>query len=248
MQPAGVSKSLTRSARLYALECLTRGPLGTELESADQLFGRVRRDRIEVVADCLCVANALGEASHLEGAPRLSINVHAATLCQDAEFPSFLFRTAQQHGISLGGLLLEIVEYAPSLQGKHFMKAIADVREKGFGIALDDIGAGHSNYRRILDCRPDYFKIDRYFVHGANGDQYRRAVLESIAELGRKVGAKVIAEGVEDMQDLGTLAEVGIDLAQGFLFSRPLHSTQLLESPFLAGESLTPQEADQRSG
>ncbi len=134
-------------------------------------------------------------------------------------------------------LTLEIVEYSTSFCKATFLGALDKLRGAGISIALDDIGAADSNYRRILECRPDYFKIDRYFVHGAYGDVYRQAVLESVADLGRKLGARVIAEGVEEMKDLHTLAEAGIDLVQGFLFSRPLPSEELRDRGLLGGEA-----------
>src|SRR6266705_2043553 len=63
---------------------------------------------------------------------------------------------------------------------------------QGSNAARDDVGLGHSNYGMMLDTQPEYLKIDRYFVHGAFGDLHRRAVLDSIAQLGLKLGARVV--------------------------------------------------------
>ncbi len=85
----------------------------------------------------------------------------------------------------------------------------------------------------MLDAQPDYLKVDRYFVHGARGDAQRRAVLDSIAQLAAKLGARTVGEGVEDAADLGTLREFGIDLAQGNLLARPLAADALVASGWL---------------
>ncbi len=223
-----------RGVRLHALESLSRGPKGTPWEQPDVLFDRVRAEGAEVVADRACVQNALREAGALPGEPNLAVNVHACTLELDGEFPVFLQDVAREHGISTERVTVEIIEYSPvSHQG--LCRALFGLRRLGVRIALDDIGAGDSNYRRMLDCRPDYFKIDRYFVQGAHQDAYRRAVLESVAELARKFGARVVAEGVEERADLELLESVGIDLVQGFLLCRPLAARQLIARDILTG-------------
>ena len=62
-------------------------------------------------------------------------------------------------------------------------------------IALDDVGLGHSNFQMMVDAKPDYFKLDRYFVHGCHRDKYRRAVVASVAKLAEELDSSVVAEG-----------------------------------------------------
>src|SRR6185369_8891608 len=102
-----------------------------------------------------------------------------------------------------------------------FRNALAGLRDIGARIALDDVGLGHSNFLMILECRPEYFKIDRYFVHGARSDFYRQAVLGSVVHLAKPFGARVVAEGVEDEDDLAAVRAAGIDLVQGWMFGMP---------------------------
>jgi EAL domain-containing protein (putative c-di-GMP-specific phosphodiesterase class I) len=85
----------------------------------------------------------------------------------------------------------------------------------------------------VLECRPDYLKVDRYFVTGCHDDFYRKAVLSSIAQLARPFGARVIAEGVEDARDLAVLKRLGITLVQGHLFGRPAAAAEVTD--FTAG-------------
>jgi EAL domain-containing protein (putative c-di-GMP-specific phosphodiesterase class I) len=82
----------------------------------------------------------------------------------------------------------------------------------------------------ILECRPDYFKVDRYFVDGCHKDFHRRAVVASVAQLARPFGARVVAEGVEDPADLVALKRLGITLIQGFLFGMPLPAAEVLQA------------------
>ena len=219
--------------RLHALEALTRGPRGTNVEPPQVLFEYVRRKREEVRVDRACVGAALAALAPIAGDFGISVNVHAATLDRDRDFPGFLGDTAHEHGMRLSRLIVEIVEDAPFSGGPAFLKSLATLRDMGVHIALDDVGLGQSNYRRILDCHPDYFKMDRYFVSASHADLRRQAVLESAAFLARKLGAQVVAEGVEDVRDLRTLERVGIDLVQGYLLGRPAPVSQLVADGIL---------------
>jgi EAL domain-containing protein (putative c-di-GMP-specific phosphodiesterase class I) len=227
-QPIFECRGLAR--HLYALEALIRGPKGTNMEDPEVLLEYVRRKREEARIDRVCVASALRAAADLPAHPRLSINVHASTLGRDAGFVDFLSEAAAGHGIAFGRLTLEIVEHAPPWDGPAFLAALHELRSRGARIALDDVGLGQSNYKMMLDARPEYFKIDRYFVRGVHADTHRQAVLDSIAQLARRFGGRAVAEGVEDEADLLTVIAHGIDLIQGFLFSPALGPTALLES------------------
>jgi EAL domain-containing protein (putative c-di-GMP-specific phosphodiesterase class I) len=204
---------------LHAIECLIRGPRGTNLESADLLLEYVRCKREESLVDRVCIETALAAARALPDQPHLCLNVHASTVGRGESFLAGVSEAAGRNGIPLSRLTVEIVEHAPPWDEAGFLRAVRGLREMGVRIALDDIGLGQSNYKMILDTRPDYFKVDRYIVHGAHADPYRLAVLESIAQLARKFGGRVVAEGVEVDADLQAVLGLGIDLMQGFLFS-----------------------------
>lgn len=213
--------------RVHCLEALVRGPKGTNVEAADVLFEYVRRKRQEGLVDRACVAAVFEAVAELPDGVDISLNVHAATLGMDLEFLNFLGDTADDCGFSLSRLTIEIVEHAPPWDGHSFLAALQALRDMGVRIALDDVGLGQSNYRMVLDCRPDYFKIDRYFAHGSAGDPHRRAVMESVHQLARKFGAQVVAEGIERPEDLETVTSLGIDLVQGYIFSPPVTADKL---------------------
>src|SRR6185295_18002860 len=171
--------------------------------------------------DRACVSTVLRAARSFRDDVQLGINVHASTLAMDPEFLMFLGDAAATSGIAVERLVIEIVEHAPPWDVRAFRNALDGIRSIGARIALDDVGLGQSNYMMIVECRPHYFKIDRYFVHGALTDFYRQAVLASVAQLARPFGARVVAEGVESEADLAAARAVGIDLVQGYLFGRP---------------------------
>jgi EAL domain-containing protein (putative c-di-GMP-specific phosphodiesterase class I) len=204
------------------VEGLVSGPAGTNVESADVLFSYVRRKRESVRMDRLCVATILEAARALPTDVTVGVNVDAGTLATDREFPGFLLAFAARNGIEASRLVVEIVEHTPPCDAAVFQSALRLLSSMGVGVALDDVGCAHSNYQMMIETRPDFFKVDRYFVAGAHADPWRREILRSIAKLARAFGAHVVAEGVEHRADLVAVRDAGIDLAQGYLLMRPI--------------------------
>lgn len=220
---------------LHSLECLTRGPKGSSLERADILFAYVRRKRAEIVVDRACIKMMFRAVASLPHDPCFSVNVHASTLARDPDFAGYLKELADDFAIRPCRVMIELVEHTPFWDRAGVWRTLRELRELGARIAVDDIGAGESNFNMILDCCPDAFKLDTYLVRHCHADQRRLAVLESIATLAYKFGAKVIAEGVDQYSDLEALLRLGINLVQGFLLAAPMSAEDLLESGLLAG-------------
>jgi EAL domain-containing protein (putative c-di-GMP-specific phosphodiesterase class I) len=208
--------------RPHYLEALIRGPKGTSAETPTILFEYARKKNKESAVDRACVRAILAEARALPEEAVIGINIHASTLAMDGSFVGFLVEELEASGVSPRRLVVEIVEHAPPWDVRGFQASLEALRRQGARIALDDVGLGHSNYMMILECRPDYFKVDRHFVEGCHRDFHRRAVLSSVAQLARPFGARVVGEGVETAADLATLKELGITLCQGYLLARPV--------------------------
>ena len=218
---------------VHSLEGLVRGPKGTTVERADILFEYVRNKGEEPAVDRACLASILGAAPALGVDVRLSVNVHASTLGRDPEFGEVLAALAASQSIALSRLIVEIVEHAPAFDVPSFQSALDRLRRLGVKIALDDVGLGQSNFGMILECRPDYFKIDRHFVRNSDSDVHRQAVLECVSQLARRFGARVVAEGVESKAQLEAVRAAGIDLIQGHLFFPALPVSKLVEHDVL---------------
>ncbi len=227
----------TSRPQLFALECLIRGPKGSNVERPNILFEYVRRKRAEAAVDRACIATALADAADLPGSPRLSLNVHASTLGRDPGFLAFLLDRAREAQIEPRRLVVEVVEHAPPLDVPSFRRTLTQLREAGIAIALDDVGLGQSNYKMILDVRPEIYKLDRYLVSGAWADPYRQVILDSLARMVRRLEARAVAEGVENRNELVAVEAAGIDLVQGFLLARPLSRAELLAAGYLAGQA-----------
>jgi EAL domain-containing protein (putative c-di-GMP-specific phosphodiesterase class I) len=208
----------------HAFEGLARGPRGTNVERASILFEYARQKGEEPAVDLACAREILRSAGNIVNGTRLHINVHASTLDRDTRFPEALVSSANASGFPVEKLTVEIVEHNASSDSLRFLHALERLREHRIRIALDDVGLGQSNFRMILDSRPDYLKIDRYFVDGCARDAGRQTVIGSIASLAHGFDARIIAEGIERAEDLDYLERRGVTMYQGFYLSRPLTS------------------------
>lgn len=229
LQPGGITpvyQPIVRvragSVETYGLECLSRGPAGSNFESADVLFEYVRLKREELAVDRACISEALRHARLLPGDLRLGINVHASTLGRDHGFVNFLRRTTEAAQLDLERITIEIVEHAPPWDGESFLSTIEQLRKLGAGIAVDDVGLGQSNFKMLLDVNPDYLKVDRYFIDGCSGDRRRRSVISAIHQLASDAKAELIAEGVATAEDSACVQSLGVSLMQGYLYAQPL--------------------------
>lgn len=223
--------------QVHSVEALIRGPRGTHFESALMLFDYVHRKKEERAVDYSCLNAIFAEAEKLPRDLRINVNAHAATLGQQPGFADSFRRRAHKHGLSLDRFTVEIVEYAPNCDIPELLHTIAELRDAGVRIALDDVGLGQSNYRMMLDCYPEYFKLDSYFVRGLRNDPKRRAVVESVVAFGRALHSAVVAEGVEAMEDIALLSDMGVEFVQCNLLCPAL----TLEELFVAGHVARPQ-------
>ncbi|MCW2522914.1 MAG: diguanylate phosphodiesterase, partial [Frankiales bacterium] len=100
-------------------------------------------------------------------------------------------------------------------------KSLEDLRSRGAQIAIDDASTGYAGLLRLTALRPDLVKLDRGLVTGARDSVEQSAVIEALVSLSRRIGAQVLGEGVETLDDLTALAELDVDFAQGFYIGEP---------------------------
>jgi EAL domain-containing protein (putative c-di-GMP-specific phosphodiesterase class I) len=201
-------------------EGLIRGPVGTNVERPDVLFGYARRKRAEVEVDRASLRTVLDAARLIPGVA-IGVNIHAATLAADLELLPFLGDVLSATGVAPHSVVLELVEHGQPWDLRTLRLNLEGLRQIGLRVALDDFGIGQANHMMLIECRPEFLKIDRYFVHGCHADPRRQAVVEMIAGSAARLGAEIIAEGIEDPADLEQVRAAGIRLAQGHLLGRP---------------------------
>ncbi len=228
LTPGGVATSVqpivdyrTTPPTTWGIECLTHGPRGSLFYDAEVLFRTTRLARLEAEVDRVCVSMALNALRRTELPARIFLNVHPSTLSRDAWFPAFLQETALRWGVAMHRLTLEIVEHDRRIQTGRVLRAINAVREVGASIALDDCGAELVHDPLLVAVKPEYVKIAKHLIWSARrsttGLQRLDALVRSI-----RGTTTVIAEGIENADDLDMVASLGISLVQGFFVGRPV--------------------------
>jgi EAL domain-containing protein (putative c-di-GMP-specific phosphodiesterase class I) len=98
---------------------------------------------------------------------------------------------------------------------------LSGLRSAGVRLGIDDFGAGHSSLRHVLQLAPDVVKLDISIIQQVDVDPSRQALVEAMLAFCARVGAVVIAEGVEEPGELVSLLELGVQFAQGWFLARP---------------------------
>lgn len=124
--------------------------------------------------------------------------------------------------------VIELTENAAVHDYPQLRSALDPLRMQGFRIAVDDVGGGFSSLSHVHQLEPDLIKIDRYLVQAIDDDPVRQIMVSSLAAIAATSGARLVAEGVETEDELSTVRDLGVELAQGFLFGapQPVTSTQ----------------------
>jgi EAL domain-containing protein (putative c-di-GMP-specific phosphodiesterase class I) len=118
-------------------------------------------------------------------------------------------------------VVLEITERS-SLEGQLDLRyRVAELRELGFQIAIDDLGGGHARMGTFSPLDTDFVKLDMSLVRDIEKHQMKQQLIRSVTQLCREQGTQVIGEGVETEAEAETLVELGCDLLQGYLIARP---------------------------
>lgn len=155
----------------------------------------------------------------------LAVNVSMRQLFQDA-FLDIARNALDVSGIYPNALELEITETTAMSNPQQAIEILAHLKNMGLRLALDDFGTGYSSLSHLQRLPIDVIKIDRSFVHGIASRVQSAEIARLVVALSRTLGITTVAEGVETRSDLMALKDIGADIAQGYLFSRPLSAEE----------------------
>jgi len=200
-------------------EALLRGPA-----PPDVLFAQAEREGRLGAFDASVWRLAIAASAAQGGARgRLFLNVDSRAL-DDGGAEARIAALASElrlAGVSPSTIVLELSENAPTIGTDAGARFAVTAGALGFGVALDDLGAGHASLAALARVRPGIVKIDRGLVHGLDGDRLRRELVAAIVGFAQRAGMELIAEGIETWAELEALRSIGVTLGQGFLLGRP---------------------------
>ena len=206
-----------------------------------ELVGFISPAEFIPIAEETGIINILGEWALIEacnfnqvliksgfGPLRVSVNV-STTQLKDDHLIDIIKSIPEKTGMDLKHLEIEITESVLMNSFEHNLKLINQMKELGCSIALDDFGTGYSSFNYLSQIPIDTLKIDKSFIDGICSNEKDRCIADSIIDLAHKMDISVVAEGVEDNEQLQILQNQFCDTLQGYLFSKPLNSTDFIE-------------------
>jgi EAL domain-containing protein (putative c-di-GMP-specific phosphodiesterase class I) len=203
-------------------EALMRGAGDGPLHSPERLFRQAQDVGLLFELDCLCRRLAFEGAHCLPRGSKLFLNLLPAAIGDPNLRDEGLRANLEKYEIDPGNLVLEISE-RESIENFAIFRELRDsYRDLGVQIAIDDAGAGYSSLEAIMEIAPDYMKADMALVRGIDTDPPRREVLAGLRGVAERIGAEVIAEGIETEEELRVVQELGIRFGQGYLFGTAL--------------------------
>jgi diguanylate cyclase (GGDEF)-like protein len=153
---------------------------------------------------------------------RIAINVSIHQVMQN-DFVQQVVDVTAQHGVPSDSLELEITESVVMADINWIAKCLSELKALGFRIALDDFGTGHSSLSQLQNLPLDTLKIDRSFISKLDDDSRNmKSVTATIASIAEIYGLETVAEGIETDRQLFEVNQLGIDIAQGYFYSKPL--------------------------
>ncbi len=210
-----------RNERPIGYEALSRGNAGSAFQSADTLFDSAIKHHLLVELDRICRTRGLRFSRKLPQTAKVFVNTLPATI-RDPEFQGkSLIRLLDQSGLTPDRIVIEITEKLVIDNLSLFQDAMSYFTDLGMSFAVDDVGSGHSGLETIAKLKPSYLKLDMALVSGVHASTINRDILKGICSVGRSIGARVIAEGIESPEELRALKAIGIEYGQGYLLGRP---------------------------
>ena len=223
-----------RQGTVSGHEALIRGPLDSPWHSPLALFGLAAAESRWVEFELHCVEVILRHWQTLKNPGRLFLNMGPDTLIAATQGDRFdwLERTFDSFRIEARCVTVEITEQHAVRDMATLQHAVTTLRALGASVALDDLGEGHSGLRLWAELKPDIVKIDKFFIQGISNDPHKLEFVRAMVSLGQSLGTVLVAEGIEYVEDLRVLRDLGINFGQGYLLGRA--AQQLL--PTIAAE------------
>jgi EAL domain-containing protein (putative c-di-GMP-specific phosphodiesterase class I) len=209
------------SRTVFGYESLARGPERSRFHSPIALFGAAERHGLVFELDCACRESGLRGAVDFPSGTKLFLNIRPTTIHDPNFREDRLIETLEKRRLAPRDVVFEISEQESIRSFGAFREMMDQYRRLGFQFALDDTGSGYAGLEELVEIEPDYIKIDRSMVSGVDQDPARQDVLAAVLQLADKMGAQVIGEGLDTLEELEMLGRLGIRFGQGWLFGHP---------------------------
>ncbi|MDR9435628.1 MAG: EAL domain-containing protein [Thiohalophilus sp.] len=213
--------------RIVSYEALVRGPEG---EPASWVLDQLN-DSNRYRFDQTCRVKAVKLASELDLKVNLNINFFPNAVYQPEVCIRTTLEAAKTYNFPTDQIVFEITEGEKVEDHQHLIDIVNEYHRLGFSMAIDDFGAGYSGLNLLTEYQPDIIKLDRQIISDIHQQPPKQAIVEGIVHTCGKLGIELVAEGVEEVEEIRWLRDTGIRLFQGFWFARPAFQELVIIEP-----------------
>src|SRR3954447_12232768 len=199
------------TGRLIGFEALSRFDVEPQ-RSPDSWFNQAAHCGRGLALEMAAIKAALSERGRPPGT-YLSLNFSPAVLASP-KIMSILPK-------NMSDIVVEVTEHELASEDGGLEEGLAKMRARGARIAVDDAGAAYAGLNQVMRVQPDVIKLDRSLIAGVQSDSAKAALVEFFVMFARRVGAGVCTEGIETLEELRTLINLGVTYGQGYLLGRP---------------------------
>jgi diguanylate cyclase (GGDEF)-like protein/PAS domain S-box-containing protein len=216
------------STRIHGLEALVRWRRSGEIIPAVAFIGLAERSGLITQMGARVLDDVILAAAQTVSATPLQwfINMSPLELAMRSKVAD-LREALDRHQVDASSIVIEVTEHSDLAHSSEALRAIEQISQLGVGIALDDFGTGYSSLALLRSVPVDFLKFDRMFTADLGIDPVSSHLLVSCRDLAERMNITLIAEGVETDEQRGILTDLGVQLAQGYLFSVPQHIDQV---------------------
>lgn len=225
------------NGEIYGHEALSRGPKNSALFSPDALFSLALKEEQLHRLELLCREKAISKFSKLNLKGRLFLNVSASLLGSPEHQSGMTLGILNDLGLDQKDIVIELSEQHPYDHNGLPRSSVEHYRKMGFQVAIDDLGVGYSGLQLWSELQPDIVKVDKHFIQGIDKDEIKREFVRSILTIAQRLNCILIAEGIENQQELDQLIEIGITLGQGYFLGRPTETPAFSTHPYLVKQA-----------
>jgi EAL domain-containing protein (putative c-di-GMP-specific phosphodiesterase class I) len=220
-----------RSGEILGYEAFSRGPKDSPLEMPQAMFAMSSRIGVSDDLDSICRDAALKASTDVAEKGKIFLNVLPSNVEQLESKSSKVLALLQALSLDPEDLVLEFSERGADDDPEEFISCLERLKEAGFRVALDDVGTGYASQAILERLRPDYLKLDVSLVHNINEHLIKQELLQSLVRIAERIGAAVIAEGIETEEEATTLKAAGTQYGQGYFYALPVPAGDLPAGP-----------------
>ena len=232
----------------FGAEALVRGVEKAGFSSIDDLFDTAWRDGVLHQVDMVLREKALAKFARFRRQAEVKLFYNLDNRLFDAGdySPGSTMGILEKYGYAREDLCFELSEKHPFSEKADMSALVAAYRAQGFNIAADDCGTGFSGLQLLYYTEPDYIKIDRFFIRNMDNDPKKRLVVSTIVSFAHLMGSRVLAEGVETLEEYTMCKKIGCDMVQGYFVQHPTRDLAALQKRYNGIRELT--RMDRRRG